>query len=227
MTNQDLRQFAYVASHDLQEPLRNVCIFAEMLARSLHDGELTASRRQYIDIITSGAHRMETLIADLLTYSRLSVTEKLEYAQTDFEPIFEQALKNLGASIGESGATITHGPLPTVDASSSQMSQVLQNLIGNAIKYRRPDVPLHVHVGAEREEGQWLLSVKDNGSGFDPRYAENIFGIFKRLHGSEIPGTGIGLAVCKTVVERHGGRIWAEAKPLEGATFYFTIPDRN
>ncbi|MDQ2776527.1 MAG: PAS domain S-box protein [Acidobacteriota bacterium] len=226
-SNDDLRQFAYVASHDLQEPLRNVSIFAEMLANTFTNGELTPERSQYIGIVTAGARRMGTLITDLLTYSRLTGIDKPNRQEIDVELVFQKTLQNLSASIEDSGATITHGALPTLHASASQVSQVFQNLIGNSIKYRRSGVPLLIHAEAQRQRGLWMFSVRDNGTGFDPRYADRVFGIFKRLYGPEIPGTGIGLAICKTIVERHGGRIWAEAQPEEGATFYFTIPDRT
>ncbi|MDQ2844749.1 MAG: ATP-binding protein [Acidobacteriota bacterium] len=225
-SNEDLQQFAYVASHDLQEPLRNVCTFTQMLARTYNDGDLTRQRREYMGIIATGARRMESLITDLLTYSRVTGIDKPDRQRIDFEQVFEKTLENLSVSVGESGATITHDALPTIDASASQISQVVQNLIGNSVKYRRPEVPLRVHVHAEHQVDRWLFFFRDNGAGFDSRYADKVFGILKRLHGPEIPGTGIGLAICKTIIERHGGRMWPEARPGEGATFYFTIPDR-
>ncbi|HEX4769974.1 MAG TPA: ATP-binding protein [Bryobacteraceae bacterium] len=149
----------------------------------------------------------------------------IERPPTDVQTVFDNAVKNLEASIRQSNATITHDVLPSVNANPVHISQVLQNLLGNAIKYRRPDVPLHVHIGAQRQVDAWLFSVRDNGSGFEPEYADRVFGIFKRLHGRDVPGTGVGLAICKAMIERHGGHIWAEAKPGVGATFYFTIPD--
>lgn len=224
-SNADLQQFAYVASHDLQEPLRNVCAFTQLLAKTYDNGDLSRQRRDYMDIITSGAKRMESLITDLLAYSRATGPKKLEAREVDFGIVLKKTLQHQGASLVESGATVTHDLLPIVTASESQLSQVVQNLIGNSIKYRRPDVPLRIHVSAEHQGDHWVFVFRDNGVGFDPQYAENVFGIFKRLHGSDIPGTGIGLAICKTIIERHGGRIWAESQKGQGATFYFTIPD--
>ncbi len=226
-SNDDLQQFAYLASHDLQEPLRNVCIFTQLLAKTYGEGDLTRQRREYIEIITGGARRMASLITDLLAYSRVTGIEQPDRQSIDFELLFQSTLEHLSASLIESGATVTHDTLPPIDASASQMSQVVQNLIANSVKYRRPEVPLRVHVGAEYQIHRWLFWVRDNGAGFESQYADKVFGIFKRLHGPEVPGTGIGLAICKTIIERHGGQIWAEAQPGEGATFYFTIPDRT
>jgi light-regulated signal transduction histidine kinase (bacteriophytochrome) len=143
----------------------------------------------------------------------------------DCELALQSAVQNLSTSINESKAEVTHGQLPTIVASGSQITQVLQNLVGNSIKYRRLDIPLRVHIEAERRTGEWLFIVRDNGTGFEQKYSEQVFGIFKRLHGPGLPGTGMGLAICKNIVERHGGRIWAEAQPSQGATFYFLIPD--
>jgi PAS domain S-box-containing protein len=223
-SNRDLQQFAYVASHDLQEPLRNVCAFAQLLARTYDEQELTRKRRDYIDIITSGAKRMEALVTDLLAYSRMTGVEKLGRRPIDFESVLNKMLQHLSASLTESGGVVTHDFLPTIEANESQISQVVQNLLGNSIKYRRLDVPLRIHVSANREGDHWLFAFRDNGVGFEPQYADNVFGIFKRLQNHTVPGTGIGLAICKTIIERHGGRIWADARPGEGATFYFTIP---
>lgn len=224
-SNRDLQQFAYVASHDLQEPLRNVCAFAQLLARTYQGEELAPKRRDYIDIITAGAKRMESLITDLLAYSRLTGIAKVEHRRFDFALVLDKTLQNLSASLFESGGTVTHGVLPVIEANESQISQVVQNLLTNSIKYRRSDALLRIHIDAEHRGDRWLFVFRDNGVGFDPQYAENVFGIFKRLHSQAIPGTGIGLAICKTVIERHGGQIWADAKPGEGAAFYFTIPD--
>lgn len=223
-SNEDLQQFAYVASHDLQEPLRNICIYSEKLARSYSDGDLTPERRQYIDFVSTGARRMDSLIRDLLAYSRTVAPAMPQRKHVSMSSVFEDALTNLSGSIAESGASVTSDPLPEVVGNPPQLVQVLQNLIGNSIKYRRPDVAPRVHVSADRSIEGWVFSVSDNGQGFGPEYAEKVFGIFKRLHGSDVPGTGIGLAICKTIVERHGGRIWAESHPGEGSVFHFTIP---
>ncbi|HEX4748671.1 MAG TPA: PAS domain S-box protein [Bryobacteraceae bacterium] len=223
-SNEDLRQFAYIASHDLQEPLRNVCIYAQMLARSFTNGDLTPERAKYIDVVTSGAKRMEALISDLLAYSRLTGTEDLEMPNVAMESVLETAMEDLRTVIEESKARIIYGDLPVVRASAAHLAQVMQNLLGNAIKYRKPDAAPEIIVRAEQQVDRWIFSVADNGRGFEPEYGENVFGIFKRLHGQEIPGTGIGLAICKTIVERHGGKIWAEGRPGVGATFWFTLP---
>ncbi len=223
-SNEDLQQFAYIASHDLQEPLRNVCIYTQMLARSFINGDLTPQRATYIDIVTSGAKRMEALISDLLTYSRATSTTPFEFPETSLTAVVQAAIENLRSAIDESHAVIRYGEMPEVRASPTHLVQVMQNLLANAIKYRRPDVPPEIAIRAERQVDRWAFSVEDNGSGFEPQYAEKVFGIFKRLHGNEIPGTGIGLAICKAIVERHGGKIWAEGRPGAGATFWFTLP---
>lgn len=223
-SNDDLRQFAYVASHDLQEPLRNVCNYTQMLARSLSGSELTAKRSMYMDIVIGGAKRMESMISDLLAYSRTTGATELERPKISMGACLEAALENLRLVIEESSATIRRSDMPTLYANPLHLTQVFQNLVGNAIKYRRQGVAPSIQVQAEEQVDRWLFSVADNGSGFDPRYAEKMFGIFKRLHGREVPGTGIGLAICKAMIERHGGRIWAEGTPGKGATFYFTLP---
>ncbi len=224
-SNEDLRQFAYIASHDLQEPLRNVCSFAQLLSRTFQNGDLSPQRRQYIEIISNGARRMEALISDLLAYSRATATQDIQRTATSMESVFASTIQNLEAGILQSLATITHDPLPTLHVNPVHMGQVLQNLFGNSIKYGRPGIPPRIHLRATRQVDSWLFAVEDNGAGFKPEYATRVFGIFKRLHGQEVPGTGIGLAICKAIVERHGGQIWAEGKPDAGATFYFTIPD--
>ncbi|RLC93830.1 MAG: hypothetical protein DRI39_04605 [Chloroflexi bacterium] len=221
-SNAELEQFAYVASHDLQEPLRMVSSFLQLLARR-YEGKLDEEADEFIRYAVDGARRMQGLINDLLTYSRVGTRGK-PFEPTDCEEVLEQALANLHIAIEESGATVTHGPLPTVVADEGQLVQLLQNLVGNALKFRR-DEPPRVHIGAEQAGDMWVFSVSDNGIGISPEYCDRIFILFQRLHSrDEYPGTGIGLAVCKKIVERHGGRIWVESEVGKGATFRFTLP---
>ena len=221
-SNSDLEHFAYVASHDLQEPLRAVSSYLHLLARS-YQGKLGADADEFIGHALAGAARMKQLISDLLIFSRVAMRGKPADA-ADGEMLLAAALSNLKVAIEESGATVTHDPLPIVWADRPQLVQLLQNLIDNAVKFRGTEPPT-VHVSATRREGEWVFSVRDNGIGIDPQYAGRIFGLFQRLHGiGEYPGTGIGLAVAKKIVERHGGRIWVESAEGQGATFYFTVP---
>ena len=221
-SNQDLEHFAYMASHDLQEPLRMVASYTQLLAQR-YENQLDDKAQRYIHYAVDGATRMQRLINDLLTYSRVTTQGKAP-EPIDSHSVLGEVLRNLSAAIEESQAIITNGDLPTVRADATQLLQVLQNLIANAIKFRGKDVP-HVHVSAREEGGEWLFSVKDNGIGIDAQYADRLFVIFQRLHSrEEYPGTGIGLAVCKRIVERHGGRIWFGSEPGKGSTFYFTLP---
>jgi signal transduction histidine kinase len=225
-SNEELEQFAYAASHDLQEPLRMVSSYLRLLERR-YKGQLDTDADEFIAFAVDGATRMQTLINDLLTYSRIGTRGK-PFAPTDSAGVLNQALTNLQVAIEESGATVTHDEMPTVLADDMQLAQLLQNLAGNAVKFRKPDTPPQIHVGVERSSGDWVFSVRDNGIGIDPQHFERIFLIFQRLHSrEEYEGTGIGLAVCRKIVERHGGRIWVESEPGEGSTFYFTIPDRG
>lgn len=221
-SNADLQQFAYVASHDLQEPLRMVVSYMQIIAEQ-YKGKLDADADEFIGYAVDGANRMRQLISGLLEYSRAG-TRGLQLAPTDCEVILQEVLANLEVSIQESSATVTHAPLPTVMAEHLQMVQLFQNLIGNAIKFRGSEPP-HIHVSAKRHNSYWLFSVADNGIGIDPEHHQLIFVIFQRLHGRmEYPGTGIGLAICKKLVERLGGSIWLESSMGKGSTFYFTLP---
>ncbi|MEW6379907.1 MAG: CheR family methyltransferase [bacterium] len=221
-SNADLQQFAYVASHDLQEPLRMVASYMQLLSRR-YKGRLDSSADDFIAYAVDGAVRMQGLINDLLSYSRVGTHGK-EFQPIDSTVVLNQAIANLQEAIAESGTIITFDPLPTLMADGPQLVHLFQNLISNAIKFHGQEPPL-IHITVEPRGKTWLFSISDNGIGIDPEYAERIFVIFQRLHNkAEYPGTGIGLAICKRIVERHGGRIWVKSEPGKGATFYFTLP---
>jgi PAS domain S-box-containing protein len=221
-SNRELEQFAYVASHDLQEPLRAVTSYTQLLSQR-YQGQLDAKADKWVAYIVDGATRMQQLINDLLAYSRVGTKGK-EFQLTDCNTVFQQTLANLQVAIAEKNAAVTCDPLPAIMADAGQLVQLLQNLVGNAIKFCGSDVP-KVHISAVKEDADWVFAVRDSGIGIAPEYAERIFLIFQRLHSRrEYAGTGIGLAICKRIVERHGGRIWVESQVGEGATFYFTIP---
>jgi len=221
-SNKDLEQFAYVASHDLQEPLRMVSSYTQLLAER-YQGQLDEKAQKFIDYAVDGATRMQTLINDLLAYSRVGTRGK-SMELTDTHDLLGQAMKNLIVTIEKSRAIITNEELPMVQVDAVQFVQVFQNLINNAIKFRGDDIP-RIHISARDHGQEWVFSIKDNGIGIDNKYADRIFIIFQRLHTrQDYPGTGIGLAICKKIVERHNGRIWFESEPGKGATFFFTIP---
>jgi PAS domain S-box-containing protein len=222
-SNEDLEQFARIASHDLQEPLRAVCGFLKLL-QERYEPQLDDEAKELIGCSVEGATRMSQLISDLLAYSRVDRKGK-EARPTDAGKALIAAMANLHGSIQEAGVTVIHEELPMVQADSLQLLQLFQNLIGNAIKFRSPDRPCQVHINARAECGQWLFSVRDNGIGIPREAFERVFVIFQRLHiRKKYTGTGIGLAICKKIVERHGGRIWIESKVGEETTFYFTLP---
>jgi PAS domain S-box-containing protein len=222
-SNAELQQFAYVASHDLQEPLRMVTSYLELLKRR-YAGQLDEKADQFIGFAVDGAARMQTLINDLLAYSRVG-THDQPAEPADCEKILETVLRNLQMTIADNQGKITHDPLPHVQVDPTQLAQLFQNLISNGIKFCQPGVSPHIHIGCRPHGNKWLFSVQDNGIGIDPQYVDRIFLIFQRLHSrTEYPGTGIGLAVCKKIVERYGGNLWVESKPGQGSAFYFTIP---
>jgi PAS domain S-box-containing protein len=221
--NQDLEQFAYSASHDLQEPLRQVATFTQMLQRS-YKGRLDERADEFIGYTIQGALRMESLVRDLLTYTQAAKLTDAPVEQVDVNTVVNEACQNLKMSIQENQAVIEADRLPTVPVHQVQLVQVFQNLIGNAIKYHG-DNPPRIRISAQREGPRWRFCVMDNGIGIAPRYHSQIFGLFKRLHGrAQYTGTGIGLAICQKIVEQYGGRIWVESAPGEGAKFYFTLP---
>jgi len=221
-SNAELEQFAYVASHDLQEPLRMVAAYTQLLSER-YRGKLDDNADKFLGYASEGAQRMQVLIQDLLAFSRVGRREAPS-EKVDCNAVMKEVLQALGAAIQESGAVVTYGSLPAVWADRTQVAQVFQNLIGNALKFRGPEPP-RVVVQAERAGQQWLFAVSDSGIGIAPEHRENIFVVFQRLHArTEYPGNGIGLAICKKIIERYGGRIWVESQPGAGSTFRFTMP---
>jgi light-regulated signal transduction histidine kinase (bacteriophytochrome) len=220
--NKELEQFAYIASHDLQEPLRMVRSYVQLLEKE-YKGQLGAEADKYIHYAVDGATRMQALINDLLSLSRLD-SEAKPLVPTESNAALEDALADLQLTLTDTSTVITKGVLPTVMADGDQLRLVFQNLIANAVKFRRPSEPPRLQVSSERDGADWVFSVKDNGIGIEAKHAERIFRMFQRLHGrSDYPGTGIGLAICKKVVERAGGRIWVDSEAGEGSTFRFTL----
>jgi PAS domain S-box-containing protein len=223
-SNDELKLFAFVAAHDLQEPLRMVASFTQLLAKR-YAGRLDAEADEFIGYAVDGAHRMQLLIRDLLAYCRVETTGEA-FRETSSEAALDLAVLNLQNAVEDSAALVTHDPLPIVLADATQLLQLFQNLIGNAIKYRGSDAP-RIHISAKHAaDREWVFSMQDNGIGIETKYFNKIFEIFQRLHGREdFSGTGIGLTVCKKIVERHGGRIWVDSESGKGSTFHFTLPD--
>ena len=220
-SNEELQQFAHAASHDLQEPLRTIISFSQLLEDKYKD-KIDKNGKEFIQFITEGANRMRTLINDLLKYSRIAThTQPLQ--ETNLNDILKTVLSNLQQSIKESNATITYKELPSIFINKSHMIQLFQNLISNALKFKK-EIPPKIYIDAIKKENEWIFSVKDNGIGIEKKYFDRIFNIFQRLHSrEEYPGSGIGLAICKKIIQRYNGKIWVESKIGEGSTFYFTI----
>jgi PAS domain S-box-containing protein len=222
-SNAELEQFAYVASHDLQEPLRMVASYTQLLGQR-YTGKLGVDADEFIGFAVDGARRMQELINDLLTYSRVG-TRALQLEPVDTAQVVDQVMSDLAAAIDDSHASVTRLSLPVIRGDAVQIRQLFQNLIANGIKFHRPDETPHVHISATRGDGVWTYSVSDNGIGIEPQYLERIFVLFQRLHSrAEYPGTGIGLAICKKIVERHGGQISVDSAPRRGTTFRLTLP---
>lgn len=221
-SNADLQQFAYGASHDLREPLRTITSFAQILDRR-HGQALDSQGHQYLRLIISGAQRMGELIDALLNYSSVVNLEEIVHEPVPLTEVVNAALMNLQTTIEETNAAISCSELPTVPGDQVQLSQLFQNLLANALKYRAPDRPPEIHISARQVDGVWRIAVRDNGIGIDPWHFEGIFGVFKRLHGRDVPGAGLGLAICQRIVQNHGGSIWVESGGGDGSTFTFTL----
>lgn len=222
--NAELQDFAYIASHDLSEPLRMITSYLQLLQRRYH-GQLDETADEFIHYAVDGAERMKLLIDDLLQYSRVGSAE-VQRVPVDADAVLDNVLRSLEGAIIERGATVTHDPLGTVHGDATQLGQLLQNLVANAIKFARPDVPAAVHVARVEDPREWHIVVRDNGIGIEERHAERIFKMFGRLHGrEEYEGTGIGLAICRRITDRHGGSIWVESAPGAGSSFHVSIPE--
>lgn len=225
-SNRDLERFAYVVSHDLAEPLRMISSFVQLLAEDSGD-RLSDTAREYVDFVLEGSARMRALIDDLLAYSRVGADD-LAITSVDLADTVRRSLEILGAAVQEADAQVTVGDLPEVAADAIKIEQVVRNLVANALKFRRTGERPHVSISAERVAGAWQVSVVDDGVGIDPRHSDRVFEMFQRLHArEEYPGTGVGLTICKRIVDRHGGRIWFEPNEPCGTRFHFTIPDRD
>jgi PAS domain S-box-containing protein len=225
-SNEELRQFAFAAAHDLQEPLRNIGLYAQLL-KARPAQRMDTEPDEPLTIVIESAQRMQILVKDLLAYTEVVDLHNETGECVDCNEVCRTALGNLALAVKESAAVVSVARLPTVVAERAHLLQLFQNLIGNALKYRAKERNLQIHVSAERRDGQWVFAVKDNGIGIAPEYHDRIFGVFKRLHGQDVPGTGIGLAICKRIVGHHSGRLWLESEIGGGSTFYFTFPNRN
>lgn len=223
LANEDLGQFAYIAAHDLQEPLRTVITFSQLLERRVGE-KLDSSTRELLTTLVRAGRRMSQLISDVLAYSRAGAEQEPIVRTVNLNDVLTSAMDELRQHLRDTGAQVIRETLPFVEGNPAQLRQVFHNLLGNALKYARSDVPLVITIRASRNDAEWVVSVCDNGRGFRQDYAERIFGIFRRLHGNDVPGSGIGLAICKRIIERHGGRMWAEGQEGRGASFHFTLP---
>ncbi|MGH9632568.1 MAG: ATP-binding protein [Bryobacteraceae bacterium] len=224
-SNAELEQYAYAASHDLQEPLRTIAVYVQMLRRRYTHAFGEADAEQIMQTIETNTRRMSSLISDLLSHSRLTADAEAQFTPVSMSTVVAEAIDNCQSSIAETGATVrAPAELPVIRGNREQLMQVVQNLLANALKYRSPDRTPQVEIHVLPEDSRWMFAVRDNGIGLDMHYAERIFQMFKRLHGRDVPGTGMGLAICQKIIQQHGGRIWVESAPGVGATFKFTIP---
>lgn len=223
-SNEDLERFAYRVTHELNEPLRTIAMHGQILERTLA-GKIEPGALQSFHFMQDGVRRMRAFIDDLLRYSQ-STHAGTDVRTIDMESVFEDVLGSIDASVRESGAKITHGPLPVL-TTDSRVVHVLQNLLSNAVKYRRKDVPPEIHVSAKQEDDSWIFSVRDNGIGIDPQYTTAIFQVFHRLHGKDVPGTGVGLALAQKIIETNSGKMWVESEPGAGSTFFFSLPQQG